>query len=126
MSKRNPAVSVSSSSSSQAPPYTPKEGRAPRLLESQWKPKTKKEKNNRNPTKHTTKTEKKKQKNKGVMRSGCEDLREDYEGSGINRIRKEKQRQKNIQTQRRAEEDRKIKKTNPSSQRAPNKTNTND
>lgn len=39
-------------------------------------------------------------KKKGVMRSGCEDLREDYEGSGINRIRKEKQRQKNIQTQR--------------------------
>jgi hypothetical protein len=52
------------------------------------------------------------------MRSGCEDLREDYEGLGINRIRKEKQRQKNMQTQRRAEEDRKIKKTNPSSQRA--------
>jgi hypothetical protein len=24
------------------------------------------------------------------MRSRCEDLREDYEGSGINRIRKEK------------------------------------
>ncbi len=73
-----------------------------------------KKKNNRNPTKPTTKTEKK----EGVMGSGCEDLREDYEGSGINRIRKEKQRQKNIQTQRRAEEDRKIKKTNPSSQRA--------
>jgi hypothetical protein len=97
MSIRNPAVSVSSSSSSQAPPYTPKEERAPRLLESQWKPKRKKEKKNRNPTKPTTKTEKKK---KGVMRSGREDLREDYEGSGINRIRKEKQRQKNIQTQR--------------------------
>lgn len=69
---------------------------------------------------------KNREKKKGVMISGCEDLREDYEGSGINRIRKEKQRQKNIQTQRRAEEDRKIKKTNPSSQRAPNKTNTND
>jgi hypothetical protein len=60
MSIRNPAVSVSSSSSSQAPPYTPKEERAPRLLESQWKPKRKKEKKNRNPTKPTTKTEKKK------------------------------------------------------------------
>jgi hypothetical protein len=62
MSNRNPAVSVSSSSSSQAPPYTPKEERAPRLLESQWKPKRKNEKNNRNPTKPTTKTEKKKKR----------------------------------------------------------------
>jgi hypothetical protein len=32
----------------------------------------------------------KKRKKKVVMRSGCEDLREDYEGSGINRIIKEK------------------------------------
>ncbi len=60
---------------------------------------TQKKKRKKEQKSHKTHNKNRKKK-KGVMRSGREDLREDYEGSGINRIRKEKQRQKNIQTQR--------------------------